>query len=83
MTDKLKILFLSPEAVPFAKTGGLGDVAGALPAALKQLGADVRLVLPLYRTVREGDFEMRPLLHGLKIPLGKKKLPADFTATRL
>jgi starch synthase len=83
MTDKLKILFLSPEAVPFAKTGGLADVAGALPAALKRLGVDVRLVLPLYRTVREGDFEMRPLLHGLKIPLGKKKLPADVLVAKI
>ena len=35
---KLKILFLSPEAAPFAKTGGLADVAGSLPAALKKLG---------------------------------------------
>jgi starch synthase len=83
MTDKLKILFLSPEAVPFAKTGGLGDVAGALPAALKQLGADVRLVLPLYRAVREGDFEMRPLLHGVKIPLGKERLPADVLVAKI
>ncbi len=77
MAKKLKVLFLSPEAVPFAKTGGLADVAGALPAALKQLGADVRLVLPLYRVVREGDFQMRALLHDLKIPLGKGKLAAD------
>jgi starch synthase len=75
-------LFLSPEAVPFAKTGGLADVVGALPAALKRLGADVRLVLPLYRAVREGDFELRPLLHGLKIPLGKEKLPADVLETK-
>ncbi len=48
MSDKLKVLFLSSEAVPFAKTGGLADVAGALPAALKRLGVDVRLVLPFY-----------------------------------
>jgi starch synthase len=77
MAKKLKVLFLSPEAVPFAKTGGLADVAGALPAALKQLGVDVRLVLPLYRIVREGDFETRPLLENLEVPLGKEKLTAD------
>ena len=76
MTDKLRVLFLSPEAVPFAKTGGLADVAGALPAALKQLGVDVRLVLPLYRIVREGNFETRPLLDKLEVPLGKVKLTA-------
>jgi starch synthase len=74
MAEKLKVLFLSPEVVPFAKTGGLADVAGALPAALKRLGTDVRLVLPLYRSVREGDFETRPLLDDLEVPLGKEKL---------
>jgi starch synthase len=77
MTDELSILFLSPEAVPFAKTGGLADVAGALPEALKQYGADVRLVLPIYRIVREGDFETRRLLDDLEIPLGKEKLTAN------
>jgi starch synthase len=77
MAEKLKVLFLSPEAVPFAKTGGLADVAGALPAALKRLGVDVRLVLPLYRSVREGNFETRPLLDDLEVTLGKEKLTAD------
>ena len=38
----LKILVMSAEIVPFAKTGGLADVAGALPKALKSLGHDVR-----------------------------------------
>lgn len=77
MTDELRVLFLSPEAVPFAKTGGLADVAGALPAALKRLGTDVRLVLPFYRSVREGNFKTRPLLDELGIPLGTEKLKAD------
>ncbi len=48
----MKIAFLASEALPFAKTGGLADVAGALPRYLGQHGADVRLVLPYYREVR-------------------------------
>jgi starch synthase len=44
-----RILMVTPEAVPFAKTGGLGDVAGALPLALARLGHDVTVVLPRYR----------------------------------
>ena len=51
MVEQLKVLYLSPEAVPFAKTGGLADVAGSLPGALKHLGVDIRTVMPLYEMV--------------------------------
>jgi len=44
----LKVLFVTPEAAPFKKTGGLGDVSGALPKALRARGIDVRVVMPLY-----------------------------------
>lgn len=47
----MKILFATSECVPFVKTGGLADVAGALPKQLKKLGAEVRVILPLYRDV--------------------------------
>ena len=53
------ILMVSSEAVPFAKTGGLGDVAGALPQALARLGHRVTLVLPRYRNVPGGDVVAR------------------------
>jgi starch synthase len=46
---RLNVLFVASEVVPFAKTGGLADVAGALPLALASRGHDVRVVLPLYR----------------------------------
>ncbi|MFH1202486.1 MAG: glycogen/starch synthase [Candidatus Omnitrophota bacterium] len=48
----MKVLICSSEIVPFAKTGGLADVAGALPFALEELGVEVRLVMPKYRTVK-------------------------------
>jgi starch synthase len=47
----LRIAILSSEAVPFAKTGGLADVAGALPKALSAAGADVLLALPLFEQI--------------------------------
>jgi starch synthase len=47
----LKILFVTPECAPWAKTGGLGDVSAALPAALGALGHDVRVLMPAYRAL--------------------------------
>jgi len=47
----VRIAFLSSEVVPFAKTGGLADVAGALPKALAQLGEDAIVLLPLYQQI--------------------------------
>jgi len=47
----MKILFATSEAAPFAKTGGLADVAGSLPAVLAKAGHDVRVVMPLYESI--------------------------------
>lgn len=49
----LNILMIASEAAPFAKTGGLADVLGSLPSALIEQGADVRVIMPKYRTIAE------------------------------
>ena len=60
----MNILFASSEAVPFAVSGGLAEVAGALPKALKAKGEDVRVILPLYGSVTEEQrAEMKYLLN--------------------
>lgn len=51
----LKVLFVAAEAVPFIKTGGLADVAGSLPKALKKQGVDVRVVIPKYSGIPDSD----------------------------
>ena len=62
------VLMIGSEAVPFAKTGGLADVLGALPLALQRLGWDVTLVLPRYRGIRAGVFVERiPITIGDRV----------------
>jgi starch synthase len=59
----MRVLFVASEASPFIKTGGLGDVAGALPKALAQKGADVRVVIPKYKEI---NWEVRDKLRFVK-----------------
>ena len=57
----LNLLMVSSEAVPYAKTGGLADVVGALPLELTKLGHDVILLLPHYRCVNESGRSFHPV----------------------
>ena len=56
----LRVLFVASECAPYAKTGGLGDVVAALPKALRRLGHDVRIVLPLYNSIDRGKYGIVP-----------------------
>ena len=66
----LKIYILAAEIVPFAKAGGMADVVGALPKALKALGHDVRLVMPRYSQVKPERFDLQPVLETVSVPMG-------------
>ncbi len=66
--NQLQILFASPEVAPFAKTGGLADVSGSLPAALSSLGHQVIIVMPMYRSVMEGTFKLKLMERALEVP---------------
>src|ERR1700689_4957937 len=58
----LKVCILSSEIMPFAKTGGLSDVAGALIRELAHLGHEIRAFMPLYASVRRAHTGMQPVL---------------------
>ncbi len=78
MDKPLKILFATPEAVPFAKTGGLADVAGALPKYLRALGCELKLVMPYYRMVKNSGLPHQYLGEEIEVSLGEEKLKADI-----
>ena len=86
----MRVAILTSEAVPFAKTGGLADVSGALPKALTQEGVDAKLILPLYdqidrgflngESIEEVRVEWRGGVRGARtiVVRGKKRARIDF-----
>lgn len=83
MGESLKILLLSAEVSPFAKRGGLGDVAGSLPKALKKLGHDVRVVMPAYRQIEHGYPGVNPMPFHLNVSMGAGVVRAGAFEGRL
>jgi starch synthase len=71
----MKILFIASEVAPFSKTGGLGDVAGALPAALAALGHEVKVVTPRYGDVKTGQLTSTGHSLHVRFPFGAEGGP--------
>ena len=71
----MKVLFAAAEAVPYAKVGGLADVASALPKALQRLDLDVRLVMPLYGSISRRQFGLEKVssVKPISVSVGHEK----------
>lgn len=69
----MKILIATPEAVPFAKTGGLADVTGALLNEYNSMNQEAYLILPLYRIIKE-NFKLQNTGSKIKVPVGNRIL---------
>ncbi len=74
----MKVVFVSGESMPYASTGGLGDVAHALPLALHRRGIEVIKIIPLYRRVWEGGYPLADTGLRLRIPIGFRLLTAEI-----
>ncbi len=81
--DSLKILMLAAEVAPFAKTGGLADVVGALPKALHDLGHDVRVAMPLYGRIRREQFGLQRLVPPFETPIHRTVKHAGLWQTSI
>jgi starch synthase len=68
----MKVSLIASEAVPFAKTGGLADVAGALPRALERIGVEASLFIPCYRQARDTGIVLKDSGLSLNIPIGPR-----------
>jgi starch synthase len=79
----VNILIATSEAVPFAKTGGLADVTGALPVELTRLGHHCTLILPAYRQVRSAGVPIEPTGVHFDIPIGSKTVTGSFLKSQL
>lgn len=72
MAEQMKVLFAAAEVVPYAKVGGLADVAGALPKALEHLGLDVRVVMPLYGSVSREQVNLQEVSGPISVSMGEE-----------
>ena len=75
-----KILYAGSEVMPFAATGGLGDVLGSLPAAVKQKNpdCDVRVVMPYYGQIKPEWREQMVFVKHMMVPLAWRKLACSI-----
>ena len=79
----MKISLVGPEMVPFAKTGGLGDVVGALPGAMAKQGHDVNVFVPLYRDVDYGANRVQAPDLDVNVTVGSQSVPVSVRMIRL
>jgi starch synthase len=78
----VRVLMVTPEATPFAQTGGLGEVLSALPPELAKLGVEVDVLMPKYRGITPEAFGIKKADLRIELTLNAKRVDADFWQLR-
>ncbi len=79
----MNIAMIASEVVPFAKTGGLADVAGTLPRALAKAGAKVSVIMPYYKKISAKKFGIKPLKKTVKVMVGTKEVAGEIHTVKV
>ncbi|MFH1550257.1 MAG: glycogen/starch synthase, partial [Planctomycetota bacterium] len=79
----MKVAFLSSEVAPFSKTGGLADVAGALPKHLQKAGCEISVITPFYREVAKKRFDIIPTGRTVTVNVRNAIVSAEILSGRL
>lgn len=72
-SQRLKVLMTAAEVSPLAKVGGLADVTGSLPPALKKLGVDIRIIMPKYGSIDEKKYKLKKVRENIVVPTAGKE----------
>jgi starch synthase len=83
MSQNLKVIYVSAEVSPFAKSGELADVASSLPKYLSYLGVEVSIIMPKYRFPEIDSLTKEIVLSELPVPLGEKKVKTSIYKSEL
>lgn len=79
----MDILMVASEVAPFAKTGGLADMVGSLSKKMEKQGHNIKVILPYYRMVKEGNFEIDSLGKTLRIKVADKTVVGEIMTARM
>jgi starch synthase len=77
----MKVALIASEVTPFAKTGGLADVLGSLSVVLEQLGNEIFVIAPAYRSVLQGGFALQQTPMQFSVSVADRKVPAEVFAS--
>ena len=68
----MEVVFVASEMIPFATTGGLGEVLGSLPEEIVKFGHRVSIFLPKYKRISEEKFSLEATEHDIHVPIGSE-----------